>query len=268
MRRAACQNNLRQLGVALHNYHDQMRGLPFGWDTHGTGWNAMILPQLEQQVLYDTIIFSESANWGSTSNQDAAGTLLPVSRCPSMAQPEHVDNEGIPGRVPVSYRACGSSEVLSDDAGTVPAGFRSFQEMEHNGLFYGCSRVALRDVLDGTSTTILLGESYTDVDFIQNGNAMDYWWLGSPQIDPCQCNGTTAGTEFTEFVGSTAARLNARLIAASSGYEKEMAFGSYHAGGAQFCFADGSVRFIGDSVEHLLYRALGSRNGGETIGKF
>jgi prepilin-type N-terminal cleavage/methylation domain-containing protein/prepilin-type processing-associated H-X9-DG protein len=268
MRRAACQNNLRQLGVALQNYHDQVRGLPFGWDTHGTGWSAMILPQLEQQSLYDRLVFSESANWGSTSNEVGPGTLLPVSRCPSMAQPEHVDDSGIPGRVPVSYRACGSSEVMTDDAGTAPPGFRSFQELEHNGLLYGCSRVALRDVLDGTSTTILLGESYTDVDFIQNGNAMDYWFIGSPQIDPCQCDGSNAGTEFSEFVGSTAARLNSRRIAATSGYEKEMSFGSYHAGGASFCFADGSVRFIADSVDHLLYRALGSRNGSETIGKF
>jgi prepilin-type N-terminal cleavage/methylation domain-containing protein/prepilin-type processing-associated H-X9-DG protein len=268
MRRASCQNNLKQLGVALHNYHDRVRVFPFGWDTHGTGWSAMILPELEQQSLFDTIVFSESANWGSTSNQDAAGTLVPVSRCPSLVQPEHVDNDGIPRRVPVSYRGCGASDVMTDDAGTAPPGFRSFQELEHNGIFYGCSHVALRDILDGTSTTILLGESYTDVDFIQDGNAMDYWFLGSPQIDPCRCDGSAAGTEFTEFVGSTAARLNARWIASSSGYEKEMSFGSYHAGGAYFCFADGSVRFIAEGVDHSLYRALGSRHGSEVIGRF
>ena len=178
-----------------------------------------------------------------------------------MAQPEHVDNDGIPLRVPASYRGCGSSEVMTDDAGTAPPGYRSFQEVEHNGLLYGCSRVRLRDVLDGTSTTLLVGESYTDVNFVQDGNAMDYWYLGSPQIDPCRCDGSTAGTEFSEFVGATAARLNARRIPTTSGYEKEMAFGSYHAGGAYFGFADGSVRFISDAVDQTLYRALGSRNG-------
>ena len=156
--------------------------------------------------------------------------------------------------MPASYRGCGSSEVLTDDAGTAPPGFRSFQEIEHNGLLYGCSRVRLRDVLDGTSTTLLVGESYTDVNFVQDGNAMDYWYLGSPQIDPCRCDGSMAGTEFSEFVGATAARLNARRIPTTSGYEKEMAFGSYHAGGAYFGFADGSVRFVSDAVDQALYR--------------
>lgn len=270
-RRMACENNLKQIGLALHQYHDQLRVLPFGWNTHGTAWSALILPQLEQSGLYDTLVFAESGNgnWGSgPSNERAAGTLIPVYRCPSMPQPEHVDNDGIAERVPASYRGCGSSDVMSDDPSTTPAGYRSFQEVEHNGLFYGCSRVALRDVLDGTSTTIMVGESYTDVAFVQDGNAMDYWYLGSPQIDPCNCDGTTNGTEFSEFAGSTAPRMNARFIAASSGYEKEMSFGSYHVGGAQFCFADGSVRFISESVDRPLYRALGSRDGAEVIGKY
>ena len=268
MRRASCQNNLKQIGLALQNYHDRVHAFPFGWDTHGTGWSAMILPELEQQPLYDTLIFAESASWATPPNETAAGTLLSVFRCPSMNQPEHVDNSNVKGRVPASYRGCGSSDVMTDDAGTAPAGFRSFQEIEHNGIFYGCSHVGLSAILDGTSTTILIGESSTDMEFIQNGNAMDYWYLGSPQIDPCNCDGSAAGTEFSEFVGSTAARLNSRWNPATSGYEKEMSFGSYHVGGAYFCFADGSVRFIADAVERSLYRALGSRNGSEPIGKF
>jgi prepilin-type N-terminal cleavage/methylation domain-containing protein len=270
-RRASCRNNLRQLGLALHHYHDQHRVFPFGWNTHGTGWSAMILPQLEQQGMFETIVFTEfgSGNWGSgAANEQAAGTVVPVFRCPSMAQPVHVDNAGIPQRVPVSYRGCGSSEALSDDTGTAPPGTRALEEQLHNGVFFGCSRVGMRDVLDGTSTTIMLGESYTDVDFVQDGNAMDYWYLGSPQIDPCRCDGSTAGTEFSEFIGSTAARMNARFIAAASGYEKEISFGSYHVAGANFCFADASVRHISESIDHPLYRALGSRHGGEVIGEF
>lgn len=270
-RRVACKNHLRQLGLALHNYHDQFQQFPFGWDTHGTGWSALILPQLEQPGLHTTLTFVEGSdgNWGSGSaNETAAGTVIPVFRCPSMAQPLHVDSSGITGRVPASYRGCGSSEVLSDDPSTAPPGWRSFQEREHNGIFYGCSSVGFRDILDGTSTTVLLGESYTDVDFTQDGNVLDFWYLGSPQIDPCRCDGSTNGTEFSEFVGSTAARVNARFIAASSVHEKEMSFGSYHPGGTHLCFADASVRFVSESVDHAVYRALGSRSGGEVPGKF
>lgn len=267
-RRTSCRNNLRNISLALQSYHDQSRAFPFGWNTHGTGWSALILPQLEQQGLFDTLSFGETASWANGPNEVACGTVLPVFRCPSMAQREHVDDANIRGRVPASYRGCGSSDVLSDDASTTPPGFRSFEEVEHNGIFYGCSCVALRDVTDGTSTTILLGESYTEIDFIQDSNALDYWYLGSPQIDSCKCDGSNAGTEFSEFVGSTAARLNARLIPSTSGYEKEMAFGSYHPGGVQLSFVDGSVQFIADSVNPQVYRALGSRNGNEVVGKF
>lgn len=182
MRRASCQNNLKQIGLALQNYHDRVHAFPFGWDTHGTGWTAMILPELELQTLYDTLIFAESTNWATPPNETAAGTLISVYRCPSLNQPEHIDDSGIRGRVPASYRGCGSSDVMTDDAGTAPAGYRSFQEIEHNGIFYGCSHVNLSAIGDGTSTTILLGESSTDVEFLQSGNAMDYWYLGSPQV--------------------------------------------------------------------------------------
>jgi hypothetical protein len=272
-RRATCQNHLRQLALALHHYHDQFQRFPFGWDTHGTGWSALILPQLEQAGLHYTFVFDENGvgNWGSGSgsaNEVACATVIPVFRCPSMSQPLHVDNSGITGRVPASYRGCGSSQVLSDDAGTAPSGFRSYQEVEHNGIFYGCSSIALRDVLDGTSTTVMLGESYTDVNFVQDGNALDFWYVGSPQIDPCRCDGSANGTEFSEFVGSTAARINARFIAASTVHEKEMSFGSYHAGGTYLCFADASVHFVSESVDQAVYRALGSRHGGEVPGKF
>ncbi len=269
-RRSSCSNNLRQIGLALHHYHDQQFRFPFGWNNHGTAWSALILPQLEQGSLYETLVFAESANWGShASNETAAGTWIATYRCPSMAQRQHVDNSGIPLRVPASYRGCGASDVLSDDPGTVPRpGFKSFESVEHDGMFYGCSAVSLRDVLDGTSTTILVGEAYTDVDFVQDGNAMDYWYLGSPQIDPCDCRGGTSGTEYSEFVFSTAAPINARFMAALSGYEKEVSAGSYHPGGAQFCLVDASVRFISESVDPDLYRALGSRDGGEVVGSY
>jgi prepilin-type N-terminal cleavage/methylation domain-containing protein len=270
-RRTSCANNLRQIGVALQNYHGEHGTFPFGWNDHGTGWTAMILPQLELQSLYDRIVFTESGagNWGSGTNQDAAGTLIPVYRCPSMAQPLHVDDSGIPLRVPASYRGCGASDVVSDDASTVPTpGGRSFQELNLNGMFFGCSRISLRDVLDGTTTTILIGEARTELEYVQDGNAMDVWYLGSPQIDPCKCDGGVDGTEFSEFVFSTAVPINARFRAALTGYEKEVSAGRYHSGGAQFCLVDASVRFIADSVDLTVYRSLGSRHGGEVVGRY
>ena len=153
------------------------------------------------------------------------------------------DNEDIPGRVPVSYRASAGSMISSDDASTRPAGFNTaaFRSLEQNGLdgiFYGCSRIKMRDITDGTSNTILIGESRTSV-YSKDGQQMDYWQFGSPQTGNWNLNGT-GGTEYSEGLGSCVVKPNANLDLTLSGVLMEMAFGSYHIGGAQYTWADGS----------------------------
>ena len=93
---------------------------------------------------------------------------------------------------------------------------------------------------------------------------MDYWQLGAPQTGPW-VPGSTDGTKFSEEIGSTGPRINSRLDSSVPGAVMEVSFGSYHVGGATFCFADGSVRFLKQSIDLSTYRALGSRAGGETI---
>ena len=121
-----CTNNLKQLGLAMHNYHDTHGVFPFGWDERETGWQAMILPQLELSALYGTLIWAESGlgDWNAVGspNLTACEKMIPAFRCPSMAVPGHIDNESIPGRSPVSYRGVASSIAASDDASTIPAG--------------------------------------------------------------------------------------------------------------------------------------------------
>lgn len=271
-RRTSCRNNLRQLAIGLHNYHDIYSQFPYGWDTHGAAWSAMILPQIDQAPLYNTLVFKEGGdgNWyvNDSANERACGTVLRVFRCASMAVPYHRKNSNIPNRVPVSYRGNASSEALSDDARTAPAGAASLEDTELNGIFYGCSSIQFRDITDGTTNTIMVGESYTDPSFLQHGNAMDYWAIGSPQIDYFRCDGGENGTEYSEFVGTTSVPMNIRFSPAFGGRQKELSFGSYHEGGALFCFADGSVRFLSESIDFPLYQSLGSRNGGELVGEF
>jgi len=205
-RRASCQNNLKQIGVALHNYHDSFQKFPYGWDNRGVGWTLHLLPFVELNSIYSTIHFQESGpgNW---------------------------------------------------DSG--------------NGVFYACSSVRFPDVSDGTSNTIFVGESRTDPDFSKDGQGMDFWYIGSPQADPCACDGGTGGTEFSEFVGSTLAPMNAFLKRPDvSGHLMELSFGSYHTSGAQFLMGDGNVRFISDSIDPTVYLGLGSIRGGESISGF
>lgn len=273
-RRMSCSNNMKQLGLAMHNYHDTFRVFPYGWDTRGASWSTHILPQIEQGNVYSTLIFQESGpgNWGTdgSPNEAASGTYIATYRCPSMALPEHVDNQGIPERVPASYRGNAGSEASSDDTSTIViAGSKGLENIDQDGIFYACSRTKFRDILDGTSHTLMIGESYTDPDFVKDGQGMDHWYIGAPQTDPCRCDGGTGGTEFSEVVGTTIAPINARRTnPALHGRLMELSFGSYHIGGAQFVRCDGSVSFITDSIDMEIYMGLGSRDGREVPQEF
>jgi prepilin-type N-terminal cleavage/methylation domain-containing protein len=277
-RRAQCRSNLRNISLGLHNYHDSHGAFPFGFDQRETMWNAMILPQIEQSVLYSTLVFQESGpgNWDSDgANERAACTMIPIYRCPSMAVPQHIDDNPsgqiMAGRVPVSYRACSGSNGWSDATATIPPdappGSLALDSQDLNGVFFGGSRIRLNDLLDGASHTVLVAESFTDPLYVKDGQAMDYWQLGAPQTGTWVPGGT-GGTEFSEAIGSMGPRMNSQLDLSVSGAVMEVAFGSYHSGGATFLLGDGSARFISDAIDIGIYRALGSRSGGEAIGNY
>ena len=269
-RRMSCGNNMKQLGLAIHNYHDTYRVSPYGSDNRGRLWSALLLPYIEQGPMHDTLLPQESGpgNWNAdgSPNEIACGTYISVYRCPSMPIPQFVTNEGIPNRVPCSYRGNAGNEATSDDTSTIvtPPGGKSLEMLDLNGFFQVCIPVRFADVIDGLSNTIALGESSTDPAFVKDGQAMDHWYIGSPQADPCACNGGTGGTEFTEAMGSGAVKMNLRFNEpAAHGILMEMAFGSYHPGGAMFTKGDGSVDFLPETIDFAVYRALCSRNGGE-----
>src|SRR3954468_24296594 len=113
----------------------------------------------------------------------------------------------------------------------------------------------------------MIGESRWET-FTQDGNQMDFWYIGSPQIDSCNCLTGGGATEQSEFCGSTGVPCNARAIPSTSGYVKELSFTSLHPNGAQFVLGDASVRFVTFSINAQTYQALGSRNGGESLTEF
>ena len=275
-RRSSCRNNIKNIALALHNYHETTRVFPFGFDERETMWHAMILPQIEQAPLYNTLIWAENGtgNWDADSaNETACETLLEVFRCPSMAVPEHDDNQGMDGRVPVSYRAVSSSNAASDDISTIPASVTPKIALEMqtglDGMFFGCSSIKIRDVLDGTSNTVMIGESFTDPTFVKDGQGMDYWQMGSPQTGGWDCiPGDLGGTEYSEGLGSCQSPINSRRNPTIAGVLMEMSFGSYHIGGAMFGMADGSVRFLSENMSMKVYQGLGSIKGGEIPGEF
>ena len=272
-RRTQCLNNVRQQTLATHIYCDGNQHFPAGWDQTAAAWNGLILPFIEQSNLGSTMdLPNDSDNWttNGSAKEAACGTLIGVYRCPTMTIAENIDNNGIPGRVPASYRGNAGSEV-SNDGGPVVANTKSMKDHDLNGLMFGCSEIGFGQISDGTSNTIMFGESQTDPEFVKDGQAMDYWYIGAPSTDPYRCTGNNANSssEFSEVVGGTYTPMNANKNDPTTlGNLIELSFGSYHQGGAAFGFADGSVHFIGEDIDLVTYQALGSRNGGEVPGEY
>ena len=220
-RKSQCQNNLKQIGLAMHNYQAAHKVFPFAWGTVGQSWSALLLPQLDQTPMYESLEFDEVCQWPGSStrfdpwraeidpggvdspNQIACETVISVMRCPSGTAPEHMDYNGFDARVPAHYRVCSSSEVWHDDpfpksARPVTPGtpypewvdpypeeerWRSLNNPPQNGMIWGCSATSFKHARDGTGSTILIGEAWCEPRFVQDGQGMDYWAVGAPQTD-------------------------------------------------------------------------------------
>jgi prepilin-type N-terminal cleavage/methylation domain-containing protein/prepilin-type processing-associated H-X9-DG protein len=267
--RLQCKNNLKQVGLALHNYHDTEQSFPPGYlalsvysdgatDTApGWGWGAFLLPYLEQEPLYRKINFSQPV-------ASSAAAQIPVKMylCPSDLTPPGPfavpDPFGSPLALaaPCSYAACVGGDE-SDTAG--PAGF---------GVFYRNSRTRLTDVTDGTSNTILVGERAWS-------NANGVWAGAVPggiilrgRLNPNP--GSGAGSYPAATLVLAHSHLNNATTDTDGGLDD---FSSRHTGGSNFVFADGSVHFIrsvpgdglggGYTADGLAFQALGTRANGD-----
>jgi prepilin-type N-terminal cleavage/methylation domain-containing protein/prepilin-type processing-associated H-X9-DG protein len=267
-RRAQCSNNLRQFGLAIHNYHDQMRSLPISisiWpegnaytpQRNGKGWIVSILPQLEQAPLYEQFSqfgfngdFGSGGGIASPNCKPFLKSLISVIKCPSdgLSTPTATDQFQLGGTevVTTNYKGVigdtrmggtGSVHTL----GTVPD---CHNNRGCNGLFYRNDyqdKLTMASITDGTSNTLMVGEDIP----MHNQHSAAYYSNG----DYCSCHGPI------NFFPKPPR---------PSYWPDVMTFRSLHPGGSQFCLADGSVRFITQNIDHATYRATCTRNLGET----
>lgn len=263
--RIQCMNNLKQLGLAMHNYHDVYATFPPGWNTsvptekgYATmGWGVSILPFVEQHELYKGL--DTNLLHGGTDQQTAMlKTEVSAYRCPSDATPKtnsfrddwgtsnYVGNFGstaIPRWDPLS----------GDGPGQVPSlmsGFARSQSIKGNyanGIMAINSKVRLRDIIDGSSNTIMVGERSV---------------TGKAAVWP----GPRSNFNESDVVadGSFASALN----------QSATSYGSRHAeGGINIAFCDGSVRTITADLESKadgsgMLQKLSGRNDGLVVGEF
>jgi prepilin-type N-terminal cleavage/methylation domain-containing protein/prepilin-type processing-associated H-X9-DG protein len=269
--RAKCQNNLKQFGLALHNYHDSNQFLAPGYQanapyidgatdtTPGWGWGAIVLPYLEQNNLFCQLIINQPVQ-----NSPAVQTLVIVYLCPSDSVPRTafavLDGFGntICLAAPSSYAAC----VGGDESDTFgPSGL---------GVFYRNSQTRITDITDGTSNTIFIGErAWANAQGIWAGAIHDGVIRRGTQ-NPCP--GTGAGSYPAATLVQAHSHLNNALTDTDGGLDD---FSSKHVGGSNFLFGDGSVRFLrsvsgdlpggGYTADSLTFQAMGTRANGEVV---
>ncbi|MDR0522029.1 MAG: DUF1559 domain-containing protein [Planctomycetaceae bacterium] len=311
-RKMQCSNNLHQQGIAFHTYHDAKGGLPYGWDEWGLCWSGLILPFIEQQGLWSTINHGENdpCNWNndaSAANRAACGTLIPVYLCADFPHQRQVTNESIPNRVQASYLGSSGWWSMLERPSHLEAMGITYEKgklithshIRQNGMLFmipqalynttppgsgpefdeplwikqGLVGLSFDNVPKGLSNTIIVGEVAGDVNFGNNGNANDHWYIGSPAIDsnhdPIGYNAaartrykespddfaTTSGGEFSEAVGSGYTIVNNRWKNPAEDMRiNQLAFGSYHPGVCPFLRVDGSVFTMDENVDLGVYR--------------
>ena len=252
-RRSTCKNNLKQIGLALHNYHDIYNKFPMGVlytrlaggpngavSNIGYGhwaWAAMILPQLEQAPLFQSMQVGKNnpaqAN-NVTGKLGLLQTQLPAFRCPSDTGSELADNSTNPRTIDLSsvMSTLNTNAALTTRGNYVGAGKDiNIGGGGDNGLFRRDICLGFRDVTDGTSNTVAVGERSSDVGTDTARSAALIYAVGDTNQSP------DAGVRCV--LGSGGAVINSN---------SNQAFSSLHTGGAQFLLVDGSVRFVSENI--------------------
>ncbi|MBN2292253.1 MAG: DUF1559 domain-containing protein [Pirellulales bacterium] len=257
-RRITCANNLKQVGIAIHLYHDIHRMLPAGWDAKhpstnqtywlgqpGWGWAAMILPQLEQNILIDEFAHLQLPIT-DPANEPLRLTEIPTYRCPSdIGKSTFLLAAGMPNR---GYGGYTPTEVATSNYigvfGTIQMKLVCMGggNCVGNGQFCFHQAFRFRDLSDGLTHTLLVGER----------SSKDYpsTWLG-----------VVAGGQHAP------GRVVGVAISPPNSDESNFAnFNSYHPSGTHFLAADGSVRLIPEDIQTEVYQALCTRSSGDHVG--
>lgn len=282
-RRTQCINNLKQIGIAMHNYHDVHGVLPMSsttsgriggvlpkgvWlypdatvyggtyeDIHLHSWASLILPNLDQGNVYNGINYQRSAL--DVSNRAMAEQIIPTYRCPSYTGVEYSDA--------ALYTAISDRFALRNYVTVSGTNAANLGGGRPNGVIYPGSATKIESIRDGASNTILIAET------LETGSSV--WIEGTTttlarSLDPAQC---TAPPFDCARVGKTS--LNDPNFFDATPF-LPFAISSYwgpsskHPGIVQHLLADGSARAISDKIAISVYEAITTRNGSELVGEY
>ncbi len=255
-RRSQCQNNLKQIGLALQTYHDSSLRFPQGWigvtgnqpdvsGLNGWGWASKLLHRIEQPALYHAINFKLSVS--NAANTASALRTLPVFRCPSDSSAETwvlKNSAGMPVATLATANYVGNFGTDGLDA---CLSFTPGMTCQGDGVLMHNQTIRLAEIRDGTSTTLMVGERKTRADLDWHST-----WAGV----------VAGGDEFLQRV------LGVTDHVPNSPAAHFDDFSSSHATGSFFLLADGHVKLITSNIDENVYKKLATRAGNEPVGEF
>jgi hypothetical protein len=291
--RTQCKNNLKQYGLALHNYHDQWKVFPIGGKGGRVGsdfwhfsWQARILPFIDQAPLFQEIRW-EGVNPALQTMSNGKRLIAmgsPMARCPSDTSPltVNLNADGYNGErfcgsycgsmgsqsTPSASGACSQYQAFMEplSAGNATHGDATtkgqLSGMFARGLWGQGIALSVADVTDGTSNTIHVGEVLADCvshrqwgSYVYDGMNNAHASTVVPINTMNTCDGPTNGQQ------NFACRANTQ-------WNWSWGFRSNHVGGSHFLFVDGTTRFVNQNINHTLYQRLGGRRDGGTVSNF
>ncbi|WP_254507950.1 DUF1559 domain-containing protein [Anatilimnocola floriformis] len=265
-RRSSCSNNLKQLGISLHNYHDTVQRFPYGYMESGglhlrNCWMQQLLPYFEQRAMYDQFA-TTNVQW--IMDIPAAIKDVPIKTMVCPSDPTGAGAQGANGgRRPDGYGTQGNYVGCTGD------GFMlGYSELK--GLFFYQSSNHFGSITDGSSNTLAFGETIirgkTGTGW---GDGGSYWggarW-GGYGFTAMESPNTTVADQVYQCKSTT--WKGAPCTSISSSETQRNSLRSLHPGGVQVGLADGSVRFLTNNVDINTYRALATIAGGETFSDF
>lgn len=292
-RRSSCVNNVKQICLALHNFHDVRKTFPAAHrlasstqTSAGWAWSAEILPMLEWQGLYDSLEISTlmPADLVAKSAGDPLDTVIPGYLCPADTPPRTNSNKGVPGgsRFGLSnYPGVNGDEVRAvwrhsaNRRGVFASNSPGIEPRPSNTGNRPLSAAPTRitDITDGTSTTFMVGERATDQLLVSHTGGVGLL----PDNDRCYTSWTScqypdadnAGWKGSfEILGSTGQPMNdGGGMNPPARYDFRHTFRSTHPGGCVFGYADGSVEFVSEDIGLSIFKGRATIQGGENVSR-
>jgi len=289
-RRSQCKNNLKQIALALHNYHDTYNLFPYGGRGEGStiihsrdSWFQRVLPYVDQAAMYhqleaDATIYFWQAAAGS-SLRTVAEAVVPTFVCPS--DPDQTNNRGgasTSWAFQGNYAGNGGVGTFTiTSAGLIDVSVPSVITPLYatSGIFGISSSTKMNKVIDGTSNTLLVGEGIVRPGSGTWGNLGGYWGgstHGGVTFSAAEAPNTSVpDSMYSCKTATTPSAPNGAPCSGSTSNGATLRYNflrSYHTGGVQVALCDGSVRFASNNISLQTWRKIGTAADGQVVGEF